>query len=54
MGSLYLFLCAYLLGTGSGVAITLEDSLIIAPDPGQEAGRGGGGGGPGVFGELGV
>ena len=34
--------------TGRGVAITLGDGLIIAPDPGQEAGRGGGGGGPGV------
>ena len=34
--------------TGRGVVITLGDGLIITPDPGQEAGRGGGGGEPGV------
>ena len=38
--------------TGRGVVITLGDGLIITPDPGQEAGRGGGGGGPGVSGDL--
>ena len=35
---------------GRGVVITLGDGLIIALDPGQEAGRRGGGGKPGVSG----